>query len=173
MKKGFRRLASDSNRGTGDAAADAFPTSSGKEIRILFVEDVISDFELTIRELRQAGVACAVHRVDTREGLLRELKDFEPDVILSDFSLPTFDGLSVLMIVRELRPDIPCIFVSGTIGEDQLIALVRHGAADYVLKSNLERIPPAVLRAVQERNERRAESRSEEHTSELQSPCNL
>ncbi|HZF22649.1 MAG TPA: PAS domain S-box protein, partial [Burkholderiales bacterium] len=166
MKKEFRRLASDSNRGTGDAAADAFPTGSGKEIRILFVEDVISDFELTIRELKQAGVACAVHRVDTREGLLRELKDFEPDVILSDFSLPTFDGLSVLMIVRELRPDIPCIFVSGTISEDQLISLVRHGAADYVLKSNLERIPPAVLRAVQERNERAARRQAEQALKE-------
>ncbi len=162
MKKELRRLASDSSRETADAAADAFPTASGKEIRILVVEDVIFDFELSVRELEKAGVACAVRRVDTREGLLRELTDFEPDVILSDFALPSFDGLSVLMIVRELRPDVPCIFVSGTIGEDQLIELLRYGAADYVLKNNLERIPPAVLRAVQERSERAARRQAEQ-----------
>ncbi|HET7032347.1 MAG TPA: EAL domain-containing protein [Casimicrobiaceae bacterium] len=125
-------------------------------LRIVMVEDVESDAEITQRELKRGGLSVDFRRVQTEGELVREFGDFRPDVVLSDFALPRFDGLSALSVVRRLDPDIPFIFVSGTIGEETAVRSLRSGATDYVLKTNLSRLPSAVQRAVQEARERYA-----------------
>ena len=125
-------------------------------LRIVMVEDVESDAEITLRELRRGGVRAELRRVETESELVRECDEFDPDVVLSDFALPHFDGLSALSVVRQLRPDVPFIFVSGTIGEETAVKSLRSGATDYVLKTNLSRLASAVERAVQEARERAA-----------------
>lgn len=124
-------------------------------LRILILEDVPSDAELETRALQQAQIACESLRVDTRTDFLEQLEKFSPDLVLSDFTLPAFDGLSALEIVRARRPDIPFIIVSGTIGEERAVEALKRGAADYVVKSNLERLPVVVMHAVAESNERK------------------
>src|SRR3954471_5410964 len=120
------------------------------------VEDVPSDAELAARELFRAGMKFDHRRVETAAELKHECIHFAPDIILSDFALPHFDGLSALAIVRQLRPHLPFLFVSGTTGGETAIQSLRSGATDYVLKTNLSRLPSAVSRAVQEASERAA-----------------
>src|SRR5207245_6599756 len=115
----------------------------GQELRVIMVEDVESDAELAERELKRAGLAVLVRRVEREEDFRREVGEFSPHVILSDFSMPQFNGMSALRIAREIVPDVPFIFVSGTLGEDYAIRALKNGATDYVLKNNLVRSPPA------------------------------
>src|SRR6267378_4209191 len=130
----------------------------GEGLRVLLVEDVEDDAFLATRELKRAGLVVESRRVECEADFRRELGEFRPDVILSDFNMPQFDGMHALVIARETVPDIPFIFVSGTLGEDYAIRALKNGASDYVLKSNLVRLPPVVERAVSEaaaRSERR------------------
>lgn len=126
------------------------------------MEDSEADAMLALRELERARLACVSRRVDTRDGFVHELHDFEPDVILCDFSLPGFSGLEALTIARQLRPDVPCLLVSGTVGEERAIESLKSGATDYILKSNLARLAPAVQRALRERDTRRARRQAEQ-----------
>jgi DNA-binding NtrC family response regulator len=119
-------------------------------VRMLFLEDVDTDAELVVRRLRQDGVQCIYTRVETEQAFVAALRERKYDIILSDFSLPQFDGMSALALANEELPDIPFIFVSGTIGEERAIEALRCGAVDYVLKSNLKRLAPAVTRALRE-----------------------
>lgn len=119
-------------------------------VRVLFVEDVATDAELAIRLLRQEGVECSYSRVETEQEFSAALREGAHDIILSDFSLPRFDGMSALSIAAREQPDIPFIFVSGTIGEERAIEALRCGAVDYVLKSNLRRLASAVTRALRD-----------------------
>lgn len=119
-------------------------------LNILLVEDLPQDAELALRELRRAGLRCTGRRVDTQEHFIRALDEAPPDVILSDFSMPNFDGMTALAIARRTCPATPFIFVSGTLGEEYAIRALKSGATDYVLKDNLVRLPPTVERAVQE-----------------------
>ncbi len=119
-------------------------------IRVLIVEDMEVEAELTRRQLQASGIAHVMQRVETAESMRAALAAFKPTIILSDFTLPTFDGLSALAIARECAPEIPFLFVSGTIGEERAIEALRRGAVDYVLKTNLARLGPAVKRALQE-----------------------
>jgi PAS domain S-box-containing protein/diguanylate cyclase (GGDEF)-like protein len=135
-------------------------------IRILMVEDVATDAELVLRELKRAGIHCDAHRVDTAVEYRRELEDFHPHVILSDFSMPSFDGMEALRIARESYPHIPFVFVSGTLGEEYAIRALKDGATDFVLKSNLLRLPAAVERAIKEAEERRARQGLEHQSRE-------
>ena len=130
-------------------------------IRILLVEDVATEAELELRELKRAGLAVSHKLVDTEERFVEALQGFAPDIILSDFSMPHFDGMSALRIAREQAPDVPFIFVSGTIGEEYAIRALKSGATDYVLKTNLVRLPAAVERAVADAHERRVQRRTE------------
>jgi diguanylate cyclase (GGDEF)-like protein len=130
-------------------------------VRVLFVEDVPSEAELSLSYLKRAGMDCVTLRVDTEAALRVALREFAPTVILSDFSLPQFDGLAALNIARELAPQVPFIFVSGTIGEERAIDALLCGAVDYVLKTNLARLAPAVKRALEE-SAARAEQRRQE-----------
>ena len=136
-------------------------------LRVLVLEDAPTDAELETNMLRRAGIACESRVVATERDLLEQLDRFNPHLVLSDFSLPGFDGLSALKLVRERRPDIPYIFVSGTIGEERAIDALKHGATDYVLKSNLARLPPAVTRAVREAEESRRRLQQDQRTSRL------
>lgn len=116
-------------------------------LKILLVEDSANDAELALRELKRAGLSCTGLRVDTEPEFERALEDFKPNVILSDFSMPRFDGMAALAIAHEKHPQIPFIFVSGTLGEEYAIRALKSGATDYVLKSNMVRLPPTVERA--------------------------
>ncbi len=111
-----------------------------KKLRILHLEDVASDAELTERELRKAKLAFSLECVETREAFVRALEELKPHLILGDYHLPNFDGLSALAIAQEKCPDIPFIFISGTIGEELAIEVVKKGATDYVLKDRLSRL---------------------------------
>jgi diguanylate cyclase (GGDEF)-like protein/PAS domain S-box-containing protein len=134
---------------------------SDPTVRVLFVEDVPTEAELELRELKRAGLSVAHKVVDTRDHFIEALQQFSPDIILSDFSMPQFDGMSALGIARERAPDIPFIFVSGTIGEEHAIRALKSGATDYVLKTNLKRLPAAVERAIAESRERRVQRRTQ------------
>ena len=130
-------------------------------IRILCVEDVAADAELELRELKRAGLR-VVHKIaDTEQRFIAELREFAPEVILSDFSMPGFDGMSALALARELAPGTPFIFVSGTIGEEYAIRALKNGATDYVLKTNLIRLPAAVERALADARQRAQQRRIE------------
>ncbi|MBC7452926.1 MAG: EAL domain-containing protein [Massilia sp.] len=136
-------------------------------IRILLVEDSITDAEMIERELLRDGLHVHVARVDTRAGYLSGLAQGSAQIILSDFSMPNFDGLSALQIAHTQYPTIPFIFVSGTIDEDTAIAALRGGAIDYVPKSNLKRLAPAVRRALDESRTRLARLQAESRFSDL------
>jgi DNA-binding NtrC family response regulator len=142
-------------------------------LRILLVEDLASDAEIELRELRRSGLTFDARIVETEADFRRELGSFEPDVILSDFSLPRFSGMSALTIARELRPDIPFIFVSGTIGEESAVAALRNGATDYVLKTNLKRFASAVRRAISESREKKARKQAEDRAKTLQTQFSM
>jgi diguanylate cyclase (GGDEF)-like protein len=138
-----------------------------RKLRVLLLEDAPNDAELETRMLERAGILCESRLVSNERDLLDELERFDPEIVLSDFSLPGFDGLTALRLVRERRPDMPYIFVSGTIGEERAIDALRLGATDYVLKSNLARLAPAVARAVREVEEARCRQREHERMERL------
>ena len=132
-----------------------------KTFRVLMVEDVPHEAELVVHHLERAGLRFDWRRVETEEALRAHLNEFLPDIILSDFNLPQFDGISALRIVREVAPTKPFIFVSGTIGEERAIDALHAGAADYVLKNNLLRLAPAVKRALADAELRLERTRQE------------
>jgi diguanylate cyclase (GGDEF)-like protein len=138
-----------------------------QELRLLILEDVAAEAELAVKALEQAGLNCDWRRVENETRFRVELRMLRPDIVLSDFSLPRFDGMSALAIVAAEAPDIPFIFVSGTIGEERAIEALKHGAVDYVLKENLARLAPAVKRALGEAASRRARQRAEERVARL------
>ena len=125
-----------------------------KELRILIIEDIPTDAELVERELKKANIAFRTKRVETREALQSELEKFVPDIVLSDYSLPSFDGMSALRLVREKAAELPFIFVSGSLGEERAVDMLKDGATDYVLKDKLARLVPAIERALREAEER-------------------
>ena len=120
--------------------------SSSRPLRVLLVEDSPSDAELTRWRLQQGGYACTFECVVNEAEMRGALRAGSPDLILSDFSLPGFDGMSALAIARAEAPGVPFIFLSGTIGEERAIEALKRGATDYLLKTNLARLAPAVLR---------------------------
>jgi PAS domain S-box-containing protein/diguanylate cyclase (GGDEF)-like protein len=117
-------------------------------LRVLLVDDSAPDLALNERALRGLGRELHTRSVASEVGLREALSEFQPDVILSDFSMPAFSGQEALQISRELAPDTPFIFVSGTIGEELAIEAMQRGADDYVLKDNLRRLQPAIERAL-------------------------
>jgi PAS domain S-box-containing protein len=131
-------------------------------IKILHLEDDPKDAELLQATLEAEGVACDITRVEARPDFLASLEQDGFDLILADYTLPAFDGISALTIAKEVRPDLPFIFVSGTLGEEVAIEALKMGATDYVFKTRLSRILPSVERAVRERKERAERRRAEE-----------
>ena len=150
------------------------PQPRTEPMRVLLLEDVPTDAEITLRELRKVGVPFVSKRVDTRERFIEALGEFRPDLILSDFSLPaSFDGLAALDIARKAHPEVPYVFVSGTIGEDRAVEALKRGATDYVLKDRLNRLIPVIKRALEEKEERDARRRAEEAARESEQKLRL
>jgi diguanylate cyclase (GGDEF)-like protein len=137
------------------------------ELRILIVEDVPAEAEIAAYHLKAAGLQCTLRRVEREEEFRDALTRWHPNVVLSDFTLPQFDGMEALEIAAALAPDIPFLFVSGTIGEERAIQALKRGAIDYVLKSNPARIGPAVRRALEEVEQRRARRAAEHRVAHL------
>jgi diguanylate cyclase (GGDEF)-like protein/PAS domain S-box-containing protein len=141
--------------------------SNLSEVDVLFVEDSPDDVELAMRALKSDGIRAHWRRVDSEHDLRQAIGTLMPDAILSDFSMPGFDGLRALRIVREMTPDVPFIFLSGTIGEERAIEAIRAGATDYVLKNNIRRLGTAVKRALAESADRERSRRVEEERARL------
>ncbi len=135
-------------------------------LHILLLEDDIADAELVKYALGQSGLAFTLERVEGREEYLQRLQDHAPDLILSDYHLPGFDGLSALDLAREHAPDTPFIFVTGTLGEERAIETLKRGASDYVLKNSLTHLVPSVHRSLREAAERADRKRAEERLRE-------
>ena len=133
-----------------------------KDIRILMLEDNVSDAELVKYALRDGGLNFTLKRVEARSQYETELKDDPPNIILLDYALPDFDGFAALQMAQEKVPDIPLIFVTGTLGEEVVIEMLKSGATDYVLKTRLSRLVPAVQRAMREAGDRAERRRTEE-----------
>ncbi len=122
--------------------------SADRRLRVLHVEDSELDHQLILAQLRRAGLALDIQRVDTLNEVRRALAQ-EWDAIISDYNLPGFSGLVVLDMVKDARLMTPFILVSGEIGEDTAVAAMRTGASDYLLKNNLTRLAPALLHAIE------------------------
>jgi formate hydrogenlyase transcriptional activator len=131
-------------------------------LRILSLEDDPRDAELIQGSLEAEGIACEVTRVDTQPAFQASLEEDRFDLILADYTLPSFDGLSALKLARSTCPDVPFIFVTGTLGEEVAIEALRIGATDYVLKTRLSRLAPSIRRALREADERTERKRAEE-----------
>jgi signal transduction histidine kinase len=140
------------------------------QLRLLHLEDSLADAELILETLAEGGIACQATRVDTRAAFLAALKQGGYDLILADYSLPTFDGIAALTLAHDLRPEVPFLFVSATLGEELAIDAMHRGATDYVLKQRLGRLVPSVQRALRELEGRQERARAEDalRQSELQ-----
>jgi signal transduction histidine kinase/FixJ family two-component response regulator len=130
-------------------------------LRVLHLEDDARDTELVQATLEGEGIQSELTRVEREQDFLAALKRESLDLILADYTLPSFDGLSALRIAQQDSPDVPFIFVSGTLGEDVAIEALKTGATDYVLKTRLARLGPAVNRALREARERSDRKRAE------------
>jgi len=131
------------------------------KIHILLLEDNPRDAELLRETLRSSGLTCDVFRVETEDSFRKALEN-NYDLIISDYTLPAFDGKKALAAAKQKQPNTPFIFVSGTIGEEAAIESLQSGATDYVLKTRLSRLVPAVQRALREAGDRAERRRTEE-----------
>lgn len=134
--------------GTVSGPCQGFP------LQILHLEDEPHDSELIQATLQSEGVDCNVTRVDTQPAFRECLERGSFDLILVDYSLPAFDGMTALKMTKEIQPNVPFIFVSGTLGDERGVEALKMGATDYVFKSRLSKIVPSVSRALREAQER-------------------
>jgi DNA-binding NtrC family response regulator len=117
-------------------------------IKILFVEDILADAEMIWHEITRNNISFEKKLVDNRNDYISALKSFEPELIISDYSLPQFDGMSALLLKNELAPTVPFILVTGSINEEIAVDLMKSGADDYVIKQNLSRLGSAIKSAI-------------------------
>ena len=137
------------------------------------VEDLSTDAELIKREIRKFGIKFVEVIVDTREAYITAIWDFAPDIILSDYSLPLFNGMQALLIREELVPTIPFILVTGTLNEETAVEVMKAGADDYVIKEHIGRIGTAIKTALEKRDILRSKKESEEKEEKEESKCIL
>ncbi len=130
-------------------------------LRILHLEDDATDSALVQETLEGGGLRCELTRVDTQAAFCERLAQGELDLILADYTLPSFDGFSALQLAKERRPEVPFIFVSGTLDEQVAIESLKVGATDYVFKTKMSRIVPSVRRALREAEERSRRAEAE------------
>lgn len=123
-----------------------------RDLRILMLEDLPEDIGLIEHILRKEGIQFESHYVDTKDEYVKALDHFGPDVILSDHALPQFNSVEALSICRKTSLNIPFILVTGTVSEEFAVSCLKQGADDYVLKSNLVRLPSAIVNALKQRN---------------------
>ncbi len=134
---------------------------SVKELNLLILEDEPDDAEMEVKELERKGFIIKWRRVETESAFRKALED-KPDLILADYSLPSFDGMSALRMQQEIAPEIPLIIISGSIGEEFAVECLRSGATDHITKDKLSRLYPVVKRALEEVELRRERKRAEE-----------
>jgi two-component system cell cycle sensor histidine kinase/response regulator CckA len=139
----------------------------GTPLRLLIVEDSEDDAALLIRELRRGGYDVAHERVDTATALSSALEKQKWDLVISDHSMPHFNGIDALQLLRSKRLRMPFIFVSGTIGEETAVSALKDGAQDYLMKTNLKRLVPAVQRELREAGEREEREHLERQVQHL------
>ena len=120
-----------------------------RRLKILHIEDVPSDAELVERTLRKSGIDFEKITVDKKDEYIDALVNFKPDIILSDHSLPSFNSLEALKIMKETGVDVPFILITSTVSEEFAVNVMKEGASDYVLKDRLQRLPNAVLNALE------------------------
>ncbi|WP_167631756.1 PAS domain S-box protein [Mariprofundus ferrooxydans] len=146
---------------------------TNEPLRILMLEDLPSDAEKAENMLRNAGMACTTLRVDNRKNFEQALDAFKPDVVLTDYNLATYSGREALKYVRSTQPQTPVIIVTGAVGDETAVELLKLGARDYVLKSGLVRLAPAIEHALSEekaiRSRKQTEQiiRDEQHFSDM------
>jgi len=133
-----------------------------ESIRILIVEDRLPDAELAKRELKKSLPVCCFHRVETREEYLAALATFQPHLIISDYQMPLFDGLTAVKLALIHAPAVPVIILTGAINEDTAVECMKAGAADYVIKEHIKRLGRAVLHALAEKQLREERRRAEQ-----------
>jgi DNA-binding NtrC family response regulator len=131
-------------------------------LRIVSVEDDPKDTQLIQDLLETENIACEMTRVETEEALLESLEQGRIDLILADYTLPSFDGISALKIAQKTCPEVPFIFVTGTLGEEVAIEALKIGATDYIVKTRLSRLVPSVTRALRESKERAERKQADE-----------
>src|SRR6266851_53386 len=136
--------------------------------RVLMIEDSEDDTALLVRELRRGGYDVTHERVDTPAAMSSALNKEKWDLVISDHSMPHFSGAAALKLLRQTESEVPFIFVSGTMGEEAAVAALKDGAQDYVMKTNLKRLVPAVQRELRELEERRERKRLERQVQQLQ-----
>ena len=132
-----------------------------RELRVLMLEDMPADAELAGRELRKAGIAFTSLRVETRDAFTRALEEFHPDIVLSDYNLPDFNGMAALEIVQRGHPEVPVVMVTGALSDIEAVELIHAGARDYVLKDHLVRLAPAVQQVLSAERGARARKAAE------------
>ncbi|MBT8038250.1 MAG: fused response regulator/phosphatase [Verrucomicrobiae bacterium] len=135
--------------------------STPTKLRVLSLEDSVIDFELILRVLQEGGLLFESTRVDNRDDYVSAIHEFHPDLILADYRLPTFDGALALEIAKDHCPNVPLIVISGAVGEETAVELIKNGATDFVIKDHLGRLVPAVRRALQEVESRNARRKAE------------
>jgi PAS domain S-box-containing protein/putative nucleotidyltransferase with HDIG domain len=136
-------------------------------LRIVHLEDIAEDSELIAEALRDDGLVCDIRRVDNRDDYERQLAEFHPDIILADYRLPRFDGAEALALARSRYPEIPVVMVTGAIGDEKAVELLKAGACDYVLKDRLHRLGQAILRALAERRAQQQRRQTEQESARL------
>ncbi len=141
---------------------------SATPIHVLIIEDSENDMALLIRELRKGGFELFYERVDTPEAMSAALDLKKWDIILSDYSLPRFNGLEALKLLREKKIKTPFLIVSGSIGEETAVEVMKSGVQDYIMKDNLSRLVPSVKRALRERNLEQEQKKTEEALAKAQ-----
>ena len=137
-----------------------------QKIKILFVEDLPTDVELARREIKKENIFFVSKVVDTEEQFRKELDEFNPDVIISDYSMPNFDGMRALKITRSLNKYIPFIVLTGSVNEETAVECMQTGANDYVLKEKIKRLPFAVLEALEKHKARLENEKMENQVRE-------
>jgi hypothetical protein len=142
-------------------------------LKILFAEDLRSDADLAVLELRKEGLRFEHMRVDTRDEFIKALNEFKPDIIISDYMMPSFNGLQALEEVKVFNPEIPFILCTGSINEETAVECIKAGATDYVIKEHLTRLPFAVKEALEQSMKEKEKKASElllkENEEKLQS----
>lgn len=131
------------------------------ETRILILEDSYPDAYLMEIELNDAAIPYVSRRVETKEDFNVALDEFAPNMILADYHLPAFNGLDALALAKEKCPDVPFLIVTGALGEERAVECIRRGAADFLLKDNLHRLPQVVLRTLRESEEKHQRKQAE------------
>ncbi|MGX7667474.1 response regulator [Flavobacterium pedocola] len=137
-----------------------------EHFKILILEDNPSDADLLMRELKKSALLFDFEIVRNRESFEDALHRFSPSLILSDFNLPTFDGLNAFLIKQKISPDVPFLIVSGAIGEERAVELIKNGVTDYVPKDKLFTLSQKIDRALKEVEEKREKKIAEEKITE-------